>query len=55
MQIQGFCYGFVEFEEATAVQSAIEVVFLSFDHSILSGCLVIVSICSSHTNFDPIL
>lgn len=25
MQLQGFCFGFVEFEEANAVQSAIEV------------------------------
>jgi hypothetical protein len=24
-QIQGFCYGFVEFEDASAVQTAIEV------------------------------
>ena len=25
-QIQGFCYGFVEFEDANAVQTAIEVI-----------------------------
>ena len=25
-QIQGFCYGFVEFEDASAVQTAIEVI-----------------------------
>ena len=25
-QIQGFCYGFIEFEDASAVQTAIEVI-----------------------------
>lgn len=29
MQQQGFCYGFVEFEVAIAVQSAIEVLCIS--------------------------
>lgn len=36
MQLQGFCFGFVEFEEASAVQSAIEVnMSIPLVHSLL--------------------
>jgi RNA recognition motif-containing protein len=34
-QIQGFCYGFVEFEDASAVQAAIEVLILHFTQVVL--------------------
>jgi hypothetical protein len=38
-QIQGFCYGFIEFEDASSVQSALAVIFSpaikSFDCSLL--------------------